>query len=575
MPLPAPILWLLLAILWVVPPEVYPLTAAAVPVLTALLGLVLLASGECYRPGEGWLLAAVAGPLVVSHLFAADTGASVDALVRSGGVFVVFAAARSLSGPARMGTWRLLAVAGAVLAVHGVWQVTFAFDRLLALPDLDPAVATRLATHRVFSRFLLPSTFASFLLLAMPVAAGQALQMRGRGRRLFGAVCLLSVTGLILTQSQGAVLALVAAGVCWAVASGRRAVRAGALGLALVGVLALVAVISWRDGALFEGAGASGPAALRWRNWGAAVHMTLDHPITGVGGNGFGAAYPAYRQPGDNETRFAHNTYLQTVAEHGLPVLVPMAVLLVLCGRSIHRSARRGRPLEAGAAFGLTAFLLHNLWDFPGLLISPLWTAAAVAGVLAGSRRRVAVTPEADGRPGGDPSPGGASVRTPAGWPAWMPLPANAGGTMLLALLMLAGAYVGVRGGLARRHLEAARAAVVDGSVRHGLELARRAERLAPWQAENPLFVAEALLAEPSLASPGQSVAAAVRAVERNLVWPSAHAVQARALAAAGDAGGAAVEIGRAARLYPLDDSYRQELEALSARVVARREAGR
>ena len=59
---------------------------------------------------------------------------------------------------------------GAILALYGIWQFLFGLPQLLTQVEPGSPAATRLATGRVFSRFLLPSAFASFLLLVLPQA---------------------------------------------------------------------------------------------------------------------------------------------------------------------------------------------------------------------------------------------------------------------------------------------------------------------------------------------------------------------------------------------------------------------
>ncbi len=57
--------------------------------------------------------------------------------------------------------------------------------------------------------------------------------------------------------------------------------------------------------------------ARRIEYWKAAVAMAMDHPLAGVGTAGFGEYYPLYKTPLGEETREAHNDYLQVLAEHG------------------------------------------------------------------------------------------------------------------------------------------------------------------------------------------------------------------------------------------------------------------
>ena len=45
--------------------------------------------------------------------------------------------------------------------------------------------------------------------------------------------------------------------------------------------------------------------------------MYLDHPWRGTGPGGFAERFASYREPGDNETRHAHNLPLEFAAELG------------------------------------------------------------------------------------------------------------------------------------------------------------------------------------------------------------------------------------------------------------------
>jgi O-antigen ligase len=542
----------LLAALAAAPPEVYPGMQLAATIVAAALGLLLVIQVE--RPADGvpLFLLALAFPLGLSHLFAVDRGGSVDAIIQFGVAVVLFLAARALPAPARRGLLILLVLTGAVLSLDGMWQFAFGFDAALADRALSEAVRTRLEAGRVFGPFPVPSAFASFLMLCLPVAVAFGLERGGRMRRLAGVAAVLIGIALLLTRSHGALLAGGAAAVLWWVRPVGRRPRWIPVVLALGAVL-ITATIAWRGGVLFEGAEANGPAALRLRNAVVAARMIADHPLAGVGGGGFGSAYTAYRRAGDNETRYAHDSYLQVLAEHGLPAALPLGlVLLGLAGR-VAAARRSGDPLAGGAAFGLTVFALHNLWDFPALLPSLLWIAALLAGTVA------------------------AETSDPGGTAAVAPERIRQGGTRHLlrpaaAALVVLGLLVGVRAALARIEMDRAEAAIEEKRPTDVLDAARRAERLAPWQSGPALLQAETLLRHPELerdaaAARTAALAAAARAVDRNRALPVARRTLALACAAASDPGSAAAALQRAADLYPLADSYRTEFEALAVRL--------
>jgi hypothetical protein len=550
----------LLATLCVAPPGIHPGAALAVFLLVPLLGVAALHAGWCPTRREMWFLAALALPLFLSHLFAVDAGGSVDSLLRVAVALLVFVAARELCGEESRAVLVFLVVAAAILAMHGIWQFTFGFDEMLAGGGLDEAVAGRLRTYRVYGRFVLPSVFASVLILILPVAVALAASSRG-WRRAFPALAGAALAGaLLLTQSHGALLALVVAACVWLASAFRR--RRWWLAIpALLAMAALLLVSLAREGAVLEGAVETGPVALRMRNFQAAAGMIGDFPLAGVGGGGFGSAYTRYRQAGDNETRHVHDTYLEMTAEHGLPMLLPMVFGLGCLALAIGRARRGGDRVLEGAAFGLTAFLLHNLWDISGMLPATLWLAAAVAGVVAGSGRRLMATARTDQE---IPERG---VGTAVAWVA-------------VSAVLAAVALTGILASLSEMSLIRARAALQEGDAQVALDEARRGERLAPWKAEHPMLRAELLTHQPGLArfpeeAGAEALAAARRAIALNRCWPAAHRTAALASLAAGDAGDAAVDLWKASALYPLAVVYRAELDELAAAADQRRDDSR
>src|SRR6185436_2581179 len=97
--------------------------------------------------------------------------------------------------------------------------------------------------------------------------------------------------------------------------------------------------------------------------------------------------FPAYRKEGMNESRYAHCTYLQLVAELGVGV-VPFLALVPLGAATLVRRAADGGALGVAAAVGVVAFLVHNLVDFtfyqPG--VGALFVLAAAAAWGGGAR---------------------------------------------------------------------------------------------------------------------------------------------------------------------------------------------
>jgi O-antigen ligase len=116
--------------------------------------------------------------------------------------------------------------------------------------------------------------------------------------------------------------------------------------------------------------------------------MIRDHPVAGIGLNMFPyvvqTKYP-YSHDNDVLMPHAHNLYLQTGVEYGLPGLACFAALVgVACAGLIRslRSARFGRALPLGIGGALVAYLNFGLLDTVAVGAKPTflaWTVLALA----------------------------------------------------------------------------------------------------------------------------------------------------------------------------------------------------
>jgi len=215
---------------------------------------------------------------------------------------------------------------------------------------------------RPFGTLANPDFYAGHLLLVMPLAV--ALFARGGANAGWtAAAAALAATGFILSQVRGAWLAGVAtAGFmgAWIVASGmlrddaRRRIKRMAAGLAVIGV---VAFATWPDlrarvGSIVavKGYDATGRRFL----WEVAALIWRDHPVAGVGLDGFKFRFPTYQHIGVamhlpnfrsyNYSEHAHNELLQFGAELGL---IGVALFLWGLGAWALGWFRRMRELKA------------------------------------------------------------------------------------------------------------------------------------------------------------------------------------------------------------------------------------
>jgi putative inorganic carbon (HCO3(-)) transporter len=104
--------------------------------------------------------------------------------------------------------------------------------------------------------------------------------------------------------------------------------------------------------------------------WRAAVHIASDFPVAGTGLNTFTTAMLFYQLPPLlPRWEFAHNDYLQLLAEGGALVVVPFAICAVVIARKAVLALRQPQAsmtlwLRLGAGIGLLGMACQEVFDF-------------------------------------------------------------------------------------------------------------------------------------------------------------------------------------------------------------------
>lgn len=178
----------------------------------------------------------------------------------------------------------------------------------------------------------------------------------------------------------------------------RRSVALGA-GAALAAVL--VVVLS-PVGARIADATDPGAAGGRGRldEWRVATRVVADHPLTGVGPEGYRTVFEdgvddAYERAHGREQQpdRAHSGPLDVALAGGLPLLAAWVAVLAVVARAAWRALRRGPAWQQGIAAALVAHWVGQLLLFPVVELEPV--AWLLAGLLvttttgAGQPRRV------------------------------------------------------------------------------------------------------------------------------------------------------------------------------------------
>ena len=288
---------------------------------------------------------------------------------------------RSIEDATRM--LNVLLAAATVVALIGIAQ----FFVGGAVTDVE-------GVRRVQGTYTSPNHLGLLLGRAVPfLFAGVWLLPRQRALRAVAAV--ICVAALGLTFSLGAWLGTLAALLALAaLLGGRRALALAAIGAAILGTVAVLAVLAVpalrveRLAARLDPT--QGTTLVRLQLWQASLAMIGEQPLLGIGLDNFVYRYPSYVTPGvvmEPNLSHPHNLILQLWLQLGLAGVVAMAWLLaVFVRRALPRARGSGPPAEralaAGALASLVDFVVHGAIDNSYFLVDMafiFWLTLAAA----------------------------------------------------------------------------------------------------------------------------------------------------------------------------------------------------
>lgn len=166
-------------------------------------------------------------------------------------------------------------------------------------------------------------------------------------------------------------------------------------GVAMASFLVLHFRLRWKTlfvtGAILAGVGLgvigrttgghAGGDVIRADLWRSALAMVKDHPLTGVGPGLFGQAFRSYRTVTDDNMTGAHDWYLNTLAELGIPGGVAAALSGLVFVRALPKKRTAKQDAILAALVGVGAHLLFD--NFPAVnfvFLVNLYVAYLMAG---------------------------------------------------------------------------------------------------------------------------------------------------------------------------------------------------
>lgn len=269
--------------------------------------------------------------------------------------------------------------AGGIVTAYGALQT--ADLALGGTGRWDPTSSLRQEfPNTIWSTFGNPDDLAGFLAVLLPIGIVLARLDLGRRRRASRAMVAVLVVELAVTSGRAAWLGAAAAVAVLAVSQRSRLTRGGAVRLGavavVVGGIAVGVMATGHAKYDLHRLTATGPGStvdLRVQLWRAAGHAVGDHPLVGVGPDGFASSFLRYR-PGTFAERYGvfsvatdpHDVVLTWFASTGVPGGIAFLMFLTAAALALARRLRdaprqRERALRAAVSAGLLAWLVLGL----------------------------------------------------------------------------------------------------------------------------------------------------------------------------------------------------------------------
>jgi O-antigen ligase len=277
---------------------------------------------------------------------------------------------------------RRLLAGGATIGLAGMG--VYAGAELMGTKPVDLAVTSARAGGPLGS----PAYLGAAVTLLLPLVAAAAFDSsRSPVRRVgAGVAALLGLVALVGSQTRAALAgSLVGMALLLSFLLRRGAWRwALPLFVLLAAGVGLLTPAGTRFSQAFEPS--SGATAGRLAEWRVGTRVLLEHPIVGVGPEGYRIAFPGAVDAGYERsygrtviTDRAHSALLDTGLALGLPgLLAYLLTALWLCWRSL-RALAAADPLIAGIGAGVVGYLVQQQFLFPLAEIDPLfWLLAGL-----------------------------------------------------------------------------------------------------------------------------------------------------------------------------------------------------
>lgn len=283
-------------------------------------------------------------------------------------ILLMFAVATSVrSREVLFNTAQLFLLSALIVALDGFIQFFLGFD-LIQFNFCDVIYRKwRWATPRISACLPAPTVLASYLLAALMLAIGFLFREKKPplGKFVFNVIFMIfMLVCFVLTFSRGAYIALF---ICVLWLAFYKTKKILLLFLPVIVVLSFFPHRSYLSRSFFTKT-ADPTAQERFLLWQGALAMVKTHPFIGHGLNTYNANYVKYKSPKIVGNPYAHNSYLQMLAEIGFVGLLSFIVLMAyIYWRSLFYLAKMPRgelaSLSCGVTAAITGLFVHAVFD--------------------------------------------------------------------------------------------------------------------------------------------------------------------------------------------------------------------
>ncbi|MEW6104139.1 MAG: O-antigen ligase family protein [bacterium] len=239
-----------------------------------------------------------------------------------------------------------------LVSCYGIYQSLFGlaqtreFIQFYKLPD----EFLGRASNKVFSTFIYPNAFAGYLVLVLPLAISLIFNLKKKFHLLlFCSSALLLLYSLYLTGSRGGFISFFFSLFLFFILRRKR-------------ILIILSLFLFLFVLIHYSIPPPSSLIARLGYARASLKIIRDNPA-GTGISTFASMYFKYKLASEEETRMAHNNYLQIGVELGIFGLLAFIFLLVFIAIKGLNIARKNRNLE-GYYIGSFAFFFHSIVDF-------------------------------------------------------------------------------------------------------------------------------------------------------------------------------------------------------------------